>query len=85
MTRERSGSFTVGSRGRTKPFSTTPATARGRRRRPRWTSTGDGDASGGNSGGATAAPRQSAHRARGAPGSAGQLQARSSAVPLRRR
>jgi hypothetical protein len=32
ITRERSGSFTAGSRGRTKPFSTTPATARGRRR-----------------------------------------------------
>jgi hypothetical protein len=29
MTRERSGSFTAGSSGRTKPFSTMPATANG--------------------------------------------------------
>jgi predicted nucleic acid-binding protein len=32
ITRARSGSFTAGSRGRTKPFSTTPTTATGRRR-----------------------------------------------------
>src|SRR5829696_1223433 len=31
MTRERSGSFTVGSIGRTTPFCTMPATAKGRR------------------------------------------------------
>ena len=52
MTRERSGNFTAGSMGRTKPFSTTPSTAMGRRRR-RWASAGDGIASGGSSRGAS--------------------------------
>jgi len=51
ITRECSGSFTVGSKGRTNPFSTTPATARGRRRPIRCISIGDGDAFAGNSSG----------------------------------
>src|SRR5579884_1428407 len=54
ITRACSGSFTVGSRGRTKPFSTTPLTARGRRRiRPRWLSIEEGVTSAGSSGGAS--------------------------------
>src|SRR6185437_14801625 len=53
ITRACSCSFTAGSRGRTKPFSTTPATAKGRREgsRPRCASSGNALASGGSSGG----------------------------------
>ncbi len=53
MTRERSASFTAGSRGRTRPFSTMPATATGRRCRARCASTGNGAASGASGNGAS--------------------------------
>ena len=53
MTLDPSGSLTAGSRGRSKPFSTMPATANGRLRCPRCASIGDATASGGKSRGAS--------------------------------